>query len=355
MNVPRLLPLIGVAVAGVVAVNVLAGAKDLPQMLSAARAMAEGVAEPTKALKGKAAKAEKPAEADKPADAAALPPTTAATTAPPPVGICAPSASDLAKSAGLSPAELTTLQQLQARRGQIDLQAKDLDTQTQLLTAAEVKLDAKLKVMQDLKAQIEALMGQTDQKTQAEVDRLTVVYSKLTGKQSAPLMAVLDDKVRIPLAAQLEVTKPKLLADIIFNMPVADGKRLTELLAHRFAAAQQLADASKAPPAAAAAAAPPAAPAKPGAKPAAPAKTAAAPEADPGDANVDDAPAKPAKKAVKIAKRAPPKKKPAYKAPAAKKPVEEAKAPSGPRPYSEVKDAPAKPAAPAATPPAKVG
>ncbi len=348
MNVPRLLPLIGVAVVGVVAVNALAGAKDLPQMLSAARAMAEGVAAPTKAVKGKADKA---VEADKPA-AAALPPTAGA-AAPPPVGICAPSAADLAKSAGLSPAELTTLQSLQARRGQIDGQAKDLDTQTQLLIAAELKLDAKLKVMQDLKAQIEALMGQTDQKTQAEVDRLTLVYAKMSPKQSAPLMAVLDDKVRIPLAAQLETAKPKLLAEILANMPVADAKHLTELLARRFAAAQQLADASKVPPAAPAT---PATPGKAAAKPAPPAKTAAAPEADPGDANVDDAPAKPAKpKPVKVARRAPPKKKPVYHAPAAKKPVEEAKAPTGPRPYSEVKDAPAKPVTPAATPPAKVG
>jgi flagellar motility protein MotE (MotC chaperone) len=349
MNVPRLLPLIGVAVAGVVAVNALAGAKDLPQMLSAARAMAEGVAPakdaPGKGGKGKGAKS---AEADTPPQSAALPPAAAA---PAPVGICAPGLADLAKSANLSPAEMQTLMQLQARRGQIDLQAKDLDTQTQLLTAAELKLDAKLKVMQDLKAQIEALMGQTDQKTQAEVDRLTMVYAKMSPKQSAPLMAVLDDKVRIPLAAQLETAKPKLLAEILANMPVADAKHLTELLARRFAAAQQLADASKAPPPAAAT---PATPPKPGAKPAAPAKTASA-EADPDDANVDEAPAKPAKKPVKIAKRAPPKKKPAAHAPAARKPVEEAKAPSGPRPYSEVKDAPAKPAPTPAATPAKVG
>ena len=45
-NVPRILPLVGVAVGGVLAINALAGAKSLPDMLSGAKAFAEGVAKP---------------------------------------------------------------------------------------------------------------------------------------------------------------------------------------------------------------------------------------------------------------------------------------------------------------------
>ena len=49
-NVPRILPLVGIAAAGVLAVNAMAGAKSLPEMFSGARAFAE---EATQPLKGK--------------------------------------------------------------------------------------------------------------------------------------------------------------------------------------------------------------------------------------------------------------------------------------------------------------
>ena len=336
-NIPRLLPLIGVAIAGVLAVNALSGAKALPDLLSSARAFAETAAAPVKGAKGKKAAA---AETTDPASAtgATSPLPPALSPVSPIVGpVCSPSATDLAKSAGLSPAELQVLQSLQTRRGQIDQQAQDLDTQTQLLVAAEAKLDAKLKTMADLKAQIEALMGQADQKTQSEVDRLTLVYAKMDPKKSAPLMATLDDKVRIPLAAQLETSKPKLLALILTNMDAPDAKHLTELLARRFAPVQQLAQAAAAPPAPAANGKTPLAKSDPSAK-AAPAKTDTA-QADPAAAD-DTAKAKPAPATTK---RPAPKKKVLAKAkPKPKaKPVEEAKvdAPKGPQPYASLKKA----------------
>jgi flagellar motility protein MotE (MotC chaperone) len=340
MNVPRLLPLIGVAVAGVIAVNALAGAHDLPQMLSAARAMAEGVAAPDKpARTAKGVKAGKPSAVDDIATASAPPGPSA--VSPIPVGVCAPNAAELAKSAGLSPAELQMLQNLQNRRGQIDQREKDIDVQVQLLTAAETKLDAKLKAMNGLKSQIEALMGQADQKTQGEVDRLVVVYSKMKPQDAAAVMSQLDDKVRVPVAAAM---KPAVLAAMLGKMDTLDAKKLTELLAHRFAPVQQLADAARAPPAAEPAAAPaPKAAAKP--------KAQADADANPDDANVEE-PAPKKAKPVKIAKRAPPKKKPVVHAPKPKPAVVEAKAPTGLRSNSEAKDLPAKdtPAKPADPP-----
>ena len=43
-NMPRILPLAGVAVVGVLAVNFMSGARTLPDMVSGARAFAEEVA-----------------------------------------------------------------------------------------------------------------------------------------------------------------------------------------------------------------------------------------------------------------------------------------------------------------------
>jgi flagellar motility protein MotE (MotC chaperone) len=264
----------------------------------------------------------------------------AAPTVAPIAPVCAPSAADLAKAAGLSPAELQVLQSLQSRRGQIDDREKDLDTEIQLLAAAEAKLDAKLKSMNGLKGDIQALMGQADQKTQAEVDRLVVVYSKMKPQDAAAVMAQLDDKVRLPIAAAM---KPAVLSAILGKMGTMEAKDLTEKLAHRFAPVQALAASANAP-----------IPQTPSPAPN-PKSAKAAPAADASDDSADDgadaaAPApKSAPKAKHLAKAA---KRPHPKP--AQRPVLQAKAadadqpPSKPVPYSSVKDKTPASGAPAA-------
>jgi flagellar motility protein MotE (MotC chaperone) len=332
-KIPRLLPLVGVAIGGVIAANALGGARALPQLFSATQAAAEEALNPKPGKHGKsAAPASNPSSADSaPKAQSPLPPGMAnqaagATIAP----VCAPSASDLAKAAGLSPAELQVLQSLQTRRGQIDNREKDLDTEVQLLAAAEAKLDGKLKSMNTLKADIQALMGQADTKTQAEVDRLTVVYSKMKPQDAAAVMAQLDDKVRLPIAAAM---KPAILSAILGKMGTLEAKDLTEKLAHRFAPVQALAQAATAPTPAAA----PAAPAKGAPPKAKPAQTAEAdPKADDDADTPKDAKAAPAKKPA-------PRKRIAKAAPKAKPPAAQAKAdapalPAAPQPYPATKD-----------------
>jgi flagellar motility protein MotE (MotC chaperone) len=214
-NVPRILPIVGVAVVGVLAVNALAGAKSVPDLLSGAKAFAEGVAKPDADQAASAADAGK--------DAAAK--------APP--AICAPSANDLAKEAGLSPAELRVLQSLGQRRGQLDQREQDIDVQLQLLAAAEAKLDAKMKALNGMKGEIQGLLGQADAQKEAEAMRMVTVYSAMKPKDAAARMSVLDDSVRLPIAAKM---KERTLSMILANMSPADAKILTERLANRLSA-----------------------------------------------------------------------------------------------------------------------
>jgi flagellar motility protein MotE (MotC chaperone) len=215
-NVPRILPIVGIAVVGVLVVNALAGAKSLPNMLSGAKAFAEGVAKPD---------AEKAPSAD---DAG----KDAAAQAPPP-RVCAPSATDLAREAGLSPAELRVLQSLGQRRGQLDQREQDIDVQLQLLAAAEGKLDAKMKALNGMKGEIQGLLGQADAQKQAESDRMVLVYSAMKPKDAAARMSVLDDSVRLPIAAKM---KERTLSMVLANMSPNDAKILTERLANRLSA-----------------------------------------------------------------------------------------------------------------------
>ena len=214
-NVPRILPIVGIAVVGVLAVNALAGAKSLPDMLNGAKAFAEGVAKP----EGEGAKAPSAADAGKDAAAKALPPR-----------VCAPSATDLAREAGLSPAELRVLQSLGQRRGQLDQREQDIDVQLQLLAAAENKLDAKMKALNGMKGEIQGLLGQADAKKEAESGRLVLVYSAMKPKDAGARMALLDDSVRLPIAAKM---KERTLSMILANMSPNEAKILTERLANR--------------------------------------------------------------------------------------------------------------------------
>lgn len=259
-NMPRILPLAGVAVAGVLAVNFLAGARSFPDMLSGAKAFAEELA-------GGKASAESAADKGSPAVAGGK-------SAP----VCAPTAAELARQANLSPAELRILQSLGERRGELDAREEGMDVQLQLLAAAEAKVDARVKALAALKGEVQGLLGQVDAQQDAEVNRLVAVFSAMKAKDAAARFTLLEDAVRIPIAARM---KERTLAAILAQMPAPEAKKLTESLARRFAASTAVADARAAvapEPAATAQAAPPAAK-PPAARAAAPRPTAPRPQA----------------------------------------------------------------------------
>jgi flagellar motility protein MotE (MotC chaperone) len=255
-NMPRILPLAGVAVVGVLAVNFMSGARTLPDMMSGAQAFAEELAgakpEPTPAAKAAAAK---------------------------PAAVCAPTAAELARQANLSPAELRILQNLGERRGQLDEREQGIDTQLQLIAAAEAKLDARVKALAALKGDVQALLGQADAQQEAEVGRLVAVFSAMKAKDAAARFNQLDESVRLPIAAKM---KERTLAAILAQMSPAESKALTENLAKRFTGNKTLASARAAvapeaatPAAPATAAAPPAGGPRPQAAAPAPARAPA--------------------------------------------------------------------------------
>lgn len=289
-KIPRLLPLIAVAIGGVVLVRAVGVA---PGLFEGARAWAEEAA---------------------PAGAAAAPVAVAA-------AVCALTPEQLAQQAGISPAELRIIQSLQGRRTELDARDADLASMLPLLATAEQKLDAKVAALEAVKAEVRVLLGQVSEQEKAENDRLVAVYSAMRPREAARVFATLDDDVRLPVAAAM---RPRSLAAIMAQMEPAAARSLTEKLARRFEARQQLAARAAAASAAATPAAETAAPA-PAAAPApraageapAPAPAAEAPAPAPARAR---APAR--RPAARPAARTP--------APATPAPAE----PAGERPYS---------------------
>ncbi|ASD27589.1 MotE family protein [Brevundimonas diminuta] len=292
-KLPRLLPLIAVAIGGVVAVR---AAGVAPELFQGATAWAQ------EAVAGEG-------EGAKPA--------------PKPAAVCALTPEQMAQQAGISPAELRIIQSLSKRRDQLDARDADFATTLPLMVAAEQKLDAKLQALEALKGEISALVGQVDEKEKAEADRLVAVYSAMRPKEAAAVFATLDDSVRLPVASAM---RPRTLAAIMAQMQPAAARELTEKLAKRFQAQQYAARAAAASAPTEAATAPAPAPAaQPAAQPAAaPAPTRAAQQTAPRRAPTPAANRPAARPAAQ----------PAAKAPA---PAE-----TGPRPYAPAAaDAPA--------------
>lgn len=308
-NIPRLLPLIAVAIGGVVLVR--------------AAGVAPGVFEGAQAWAQEAV----------PAGAAAAAPAAAA-------AICALTPEQLAQQAGVSPAELRIIQSLSARRTELDARDADLASMLPLLATAEQKLDAKVAALEAVKAEVRVLLGQVSEQEKAENERMVAVYSAMRPREAARVMATLDDDVRLPVAAAM---RPRSLAAILAQMDPAEARSLTEKLARRFEARQQLAAraaaasattgpaagaaAPTAAPAAAAPAATPAATTRPNGETPAPAPAAAAPAPAPARAN------RPAAR------------RPAAR-PAARTPAPAPAEPQGERPYAPAGPAPATPAPP---------
>lgn len=208
MKTPRILPLIAIAVGGIVAVRAVGIA---PELFHGAQAWAQ---------EGAVAAAD-----------AALP-TLASAPA-----VCALSEEELAEQAGISPAELRIIQSLSARRDQLDARDQDFATMLPLMAAAEMKLDERIAALNAVKAEVEAMLGQADEREQAEIDRLVQVYQAMRPREAAPVFANLNDAVRLPVA---QAMRPRALAAIMAQMPPAEARELTEKLADRYEA-QELA------------------------------------------------------------------------------------------------------------------
>jgi len=306
-KIPRLLPLIAVAIGGVVLVRAVGVA---PGVFEGAQAWAQDAV---------------------PAGAAAAAPAAAA-------AICALTPEQLAQQAGISPAELRIMQSLSARRTELDARDADLASMLPLLATAEQKLDAKVAALEAVKAEVRVLLGQVSEQEKAENERMVAVYSAMRPREAARVMATLDDDVRLPVAAAM---RPRSLAAILAQMDPAEARSLTEKLARRFEARQQLAAraaaASAATGPAAGAAAPAAAPAAPTAAPGA---TARPNGETPAPAPAAAAPAPAPARANRPAARRP------AARPAARTPAPAPAEPQGERPYAPAGPAQATPAPP---------
>lgn len=181
-------------------------------------------------------------------------------------------------SRGESAAEIDVLSSLAKRRAALDAREADIEMRSQVLTAAEARVDDKIATLKKLQDQITALIGQRDAEEQKQIASLVKTYSAMKPKDAARIFNSLSDDVLVPVAQNM---KSDVLAPILANMSPDNAQKLTVKLANRLKLPETAAQAAPAPATAAATAlaTAPAAPTANAAPTAAASAAAAAPNA----------------------------------------------------------------------------
>lgn len=161
-------------------------------------------------------------------DEHAAAPAAGAAAHPAPAAQC--NAPTFAEMAGLSQSEVQVLQALSARRAALDRRSTEMETQDELVTAAEHRLDERLAELRRLEATVNDLLGNLDQAQEQRIASLVDVYQRMRAKDAATVFDGLDDDVLVQVASRMRQAN---LAEVMGRMNPERARRLTQMLADR--------------------------------------------------------------------------------------------------------------------------
>ncbi|RTR24658.1 hypothetical protein EJ903_00370 [Azospirillum griseum] len=173
-----------------------------------------------------------------PVDPKAPPPK--ATTAPnappnpakdgPPPAAPAPGA-PAAANAPLGPiTDQELLQHFAERRAEIERRTKELEQREALLTAAEKRIDQKVAEMEKVRADIQKLMNQGDEKQSTQLESLVRIYETMKPKEAARIFEELEMPVLLGVIQKMKEAKS---APILAAMDPVKAKEVTSALIER--------------------------------------------------------------------------------------------------------------------------
>jgi flagellar motility protein MotE (MotC chaperone) len=173
--------------------------------------------------------AEAPAGAKAMPDPAAVAPGATEGSAARPIGEVAAQ-----MGPGASESERALLVDLRARRKELDEREAALTARSNLLQAAEVRLNARLDEMKVLQAKLEALEKAREAQTDANTHGLVKVYENMKPRDAATIWNDLDIDVLLPL---LDLMKESKASALLAAMDPVRAREVTTRLAKRRALA----------------------------------------------------------------------------------------------------------------------
>ncbi len=136
----------------------------------------------------------------------------------------------IAQLAGLSQSEVEVLQALSARRQTLDQRATQIETQDDLMAAAQRRIDERIAELHQLETTVNGLLGQLDQAQEQRLGALVDVYQRMRAKDAATVFNGLDDTVMVQVASRMRQAN---LAEVMGRMQPDKARHLTQLLADR--------------------------------------------------------------------------------------------------------------------------
>ena len=127
-------------------------------------------------------------------------------------------------------AEIDMLQDLGARRDQLDSRERAQDLRERLLEAAEARIDEKIAELKTIEETIRARLVQHDEEKEAAMRRLVKMYENMKPKDAARIFTELDMEILLDVAERMREVK---MAPILAAMAAVRAKQVTVRLALR--------------------------------------------------------------------------------------------------------------------------
>jgi len=126
-----------------------------------------------------------------------------------------------------TPEQTQLLEDLSARRQELDAREKALQNKEALLQATEKQIDDKLKEMTELKDQIQKLLGQQNEEESSKIKSLVKIYEGMKAKAAAEIFNQMDMDILVQVVSQMSERKS---APVIAAMDVTKANQLTTRL-----------------------------------------------------------------------------------------------------------------------------
>jgi flagellar motility protein MotE (MotC chaperone) len=126
--------------------------------------------------------------------------------------------------------EIDLLQNLSARRSELDRREQRLDERESLITAAEARIDSKIAEMKQLQASIAQLVEKKDEKDEDRIKKLITVYEKMKPKDAARIWNDLDMNILLQVAQGMREANA---AAVMAQMTPDRARALTTELAYK--------------------------------------------------------------------------------------------------------------------------
>ena len=131
---------------------------------------------------------------------------------------------------GISRAEMTLLEDLRARRRQLEERERKLELRERLLATTERRIDRRIGEMRAIEKHIAELVAEHEKRQDTQLQSVVAMYEKMKPKDAAQIFQRLDMDIQTAVATRMKESK---MAALLAQMDPEAAKLLTTQLARR--------------------------------------------------------------------------------------------------------------------------